>query len=154
MATGRQAILLWYIFGVAVLIIILFSYTGINKLLEYEKFVFQMRLAPLPILWPLAPIIGWLVPVAELVTVVGLYLNRTRILALRASLALMILFEVYIMWVRSTGLDLPCTCGGIISSMDWTTHFIFNAIVIVLIVLALILQKTGINTKKALYSIH
>ena len=151
---SKHAATEWFIFGVVVFMMLLFSYTAVNKLLEYKSFVFQMQLAPVPMMKWLAPILGWLVPLTELVLTLGLYLTRTRVIALVGSLILMIAFEGYIIWMKLTGLDLPCTCGGIISAMGWTTHLIFNATIIVLIAVALTLWKTVVNNKKALYTIH
>lgn len=130
----------WFVFGVCTLVILLFLYTGVNKLLEMKKFIFQMRLVPLPLLQKVAPLIGWAIPILEILIVLLLSWERTRKTGLYSSLLLMLSFEVYISWMKYSDLDLPCTCGGIISQMSWTTHFIFNAAVIVLITTALILH--------------
>ncbi|MFC0318669.1 MULTISPECIES: MauE/DoxX family redox-associated membrane protein [Olivibacter] len=126
--------------GTAGFVILLFAYTGISKLLDYEKFVFQMRLAPVPLIKTVAPIIGRVLPWVELALAAMLYFENTRYFGYRASLVLMILFEIYISWMKivsiKTGIHLPCTCGGIISSMGWLTHLIFNASVIVLLLLS------------------
>lgn len=151
-SANKQAIALWFIFGVSAFMLLLFIYTATNKLLEYKSFVFQLQLAPLPMMLTLAPILGWLVPTVELALVAGLYIARTRILSLAASLMLMVTFEGYIWWIKSTGLDLPCTCGGIISAMGWTTHFIFNAVIISFLTTALIIWK--MQQRKRTAAIH
>ena len=110
------------------LVILLFSYTALSKLLDLEKFVFQMRLAPFPLMYPMAPVLGWLVPAVELMIVTGLLVKRFRIRALYAAVLLLLLFEVYIMTMLASGLHLPCTCGGIISKMSWKQHLAFNAL--------------------------
>ncbi|MGY0035166.1 hypothetical protein [Pedobacter sp. NJ-S-72] len=43
----------------AVLLILLFGYTAISKILEYNKFVFQMKLAQMPIIASLAPLLAF-----------------------------------------------------------------------------------------------
>lgn len=127
--------------GTVVFVIILFSYTAVSKLLDYEKFVFQMRLAPVPFMKTMAPVIGRVLPWIELALVVMLYKEKTRLLAYKASFVLMVLFEIYITWMKvvsvRTGITLPCTCGGILSRMGWEQHLFFNASVIVLLLLSI-----------------
>ncbi|QNL49789.1 hypothetical protein H8S90_24295 [Olivibacter sp. SDN3] len=135
------------IFSVAVvmLTILLFSYTAVSKLLDHERFVFQMRLAPVPLMKTVAPFVGWILPFIELAVAFILYKEKTRYLGFIASLILMILFEIYISWMKivsiTTGVDLPCTCGGIISQMGWGQHLIFNAVYIILLALAIYWHK-------------
>jgi len=123
------------------LVILLFMYTAISKLLDYNKFVFQMRLTPIPSIWYIAPVLGIVLPILELVLIALIFFDRTRLIGFWASLILMFLFEGYIFWMKlveyRTGVKLPCTCGGIISKMSWTTHFIFNALFIVLMIIAI-----------------
>src|SRR5699024_6776445 len=115
-------------------------YTGVSKLLEYSKFVFQMQRVPLPLVQNLAPSLGWVVPIIEIALVAMLYFEKSRFWGLIGSLTLMVSFETYILWMKSLevqlGIRLPCTCGGIISSMCWTEHLIFNAIFIILLALS------------------
>uniref|UniRef100_F4C139 Methylamine utilisation protein MauE domain-containing protein n=1 Tax=Sphingobacterium sp. (strain 21) TaxID=743722 RepID=F4C139_SPHS2 len=131
------------IFSITVvfLTILLFSYTAISKLFGHEKFVFQMRLAPVPLIKSVAPIVGWVLPFVELILAFMLYKEKTRHNGFIASLVLMILFEIYITWMKvvsiTTGVDLPCTCGGVISHMGWGQHLIFNAVFIVFLTLAI-----------------
>jgi hypothetical protein len=107
--------------------VLLFSYTASSKLIDYEKFVFQMRLAPLPVMKNVAPVLGWVMPVAEAMIVFGLLYKPLRLNALKASVVLIVLFELYITTMLFSGRQLPCTCGGILSSMSWKEHLIFNA---------------------------
>lgn len=123
-------------FSVAVLVMLLFTYTAISKALDYDKFVFQMRLVPAPLMHQLAPVIGWSLPVVEFIISVFLIIERFRKYALYAALLLMVAFEVYIILMLSSGLDLPCTCGGLISQMSWPVHLLFNGVIILLLALA------------------
>ena len=123
------------------LTILLFMYTAVSKLLEYDKFVFQMRLAPLPLMQSWASVIGRIVPIVELALVVLLFVDRMRYWGLICSLMLMVLFEIYIIWMKimeiQTSLRLPCTCGGIVSKKGWATHLLFNAVFIFLLGLSI-----------------
>ena len=134
---GKEA----FITITVMLTILLFMYTAVSKLLQQSVFVFQMRRAPLPLMQTLAPIIGWAVPIIELMLVALLFINRTRLLGMVCSLILMVSFEVYITGMKimemQTGVRLPCTCGGIISNMGWTAHLLFNAVFIILLGLSI-----------------
>lgn len=123
-----------YIFSdiAALLFIILFAYTATSKFLDHELFVFQLRLAPLPFMIPLAPLLGWLMPGIEAIIVILLSIKKYRLKGLYASVILMFLFEIYILAMLSTGSHLPCTCGGIISTMTWKQHLPFNAFFILI----------------------
>ena len=134
-----------------ILVIILFMYTGVSKLIEYNKFVFQMQRVPLPLIQNLAPTLGLAVPIIEIALVTMLYFDKSRFMGLIGSLTLMVSFETYIIWMKSLelqfGVRLPCTCGGIISNMGWTEHLIFNAIFIILLALSTYFEWT-IRTQK------
>lgn len=120
---------------IPVLLIVLFTYTATSKFLDYEKFVFQMRLAPVPFIIPLAPILGWIVPIVEMaiaiVLALGYFSPKLKVTGLYASVILLSAFEVYIATMLLSGSHLPCTCGGIISQMGWKQHLFFNAFFII-----------------------
>src|SRR5690606_16713410 len=59
--------------------LLLFMYTAVSKLLNYDLFVFQMQLVPSDWLSTWAPFLGRAVPIIELVLVLLLYLNKTRL---------------------------------------------------------------------------
>jgi len=114
-----------------VLLCLLFVYTSASKFLDYDKFVFQMRLAPVPFMKILAPFLGWSLPIVEFILAtalaVGMFIPDIKIKALKASMFLLIAFEIYIAIMLLSGSHLPCTCGGIISTMGWKQHLLFNA---------------------------
>ncbi|MES2060462.1 MAG: MauE/DoxX family redox-associated membrane protein [Bacteroidota bacterium] len=113
------------------LLCLLFVYTSASKFLDNDKFVFQMRLAPVPLMKIAAPVLGWLVPAVEftlsIVLAVGMFVPSIKIKALKASAFLLVAFEIYIIIMLLSGSHLPCTCGGIISTMGWKQHLFFNA---------------------------
>jgi hypothetical protein len=108
-------------------LLVLFAYTGTCKIIDNELFVFQMRLAPFPYMVQLAPFFGWLVPAVELMIAFGLLVTRYRLKSLYAAVVLLVIFEFYITTMMLSGSHLPCTCGGIISTMSWKAHLFFNA---------------------------
>ncbi|MDO3627561.1 MauE/DoxX family redox-associated membrane protein [Mucilaginibacter sp. BT774] len=131
------------------LLIILFAYTATSKFLDYYRFVFQMRLAPFPLIKMFAPAIGWIMPLLEWMLVIalgiGIIYPRRLLRPLWMSLFLFLLFEVYISVMLLSGLRLPCTCGGVISEMSWSGHLIFNAVFLLLNGIALWLHKKDIQ---------
>ncbi|WP_184547310.1 MauE/DoxX family redox-associated membrane protein [Mucilaginibacter sp. FT3.2] len=120
---------------VTILLILLFTYTATSKFLDYEKFVFQMRLAPVPFMKMSAPILGYIVPAVEILIAialgVGFFHSTVSIKALYASVILLSIFEVYITIMLLSDSHLPCTCGGIVSQMGWKQHLFFNAFFII-----------------------
>jgi len=122
----------------AALLILLFGYTAISKILEYNKFVFQLKLAQIPMIATLAPLLGILLPVLELFIAWMLYKDSLRIKGFYASFLLLFTFEIYITIMLLSGEKLPCTCGGIISQMGWKTHLFFNAVFMIISILPII----------------
>jgi len=122
---------------VAALLILLFSYTAFSKLLEHDKFVFQMRLSHFPLLHYTAGFLAWFLPVLEFAITVLLILPATRLFGLYSSVALLSVFTVYIVVMLLSGRSLPCTCGGIISRLSWKGHLLFNSFFILASVVAI-----------------
>ena len=124
---------------ILVLNIILFLYTGISKIMEYDEFYEQ--LADSPILGFAATPIALLLPWMEFAIVLLLIVPRWRLKGFYASLTLMILFTAYIIGLFSIDKELPCSCGGIIALLSWKQHLVFNGVFILLNALAIRLQK-------------
>jgi len=117
-------------FVAALPLILLFGYTAFSKLMEYDKFIFQMRLAPVPFMRWAAPILAWLVPLMELgivaMLVGGLFKERWRLAGFFSSFCLLLSFQIYISMMMLSGSKLPCTCGGLVSSLSWGYHLLLN----------------------------
>src|SRR5260221_2287746 len=131
---------------VSVLLLLLFIYTATSKFLDYDKFVFQMKLAPVPFMKWTAPILGWLIPVIETLLVLGIttgfFIPKVMINALHASVMMLSMFEVYVACMLLSGSKLPCTCGGLIAQMGCGQHLLFNAFFILTGILSIrLLQK-------------
>jgi uncharacterized membrane protein YphA (DoxX/SURF4 family) len=74
-----------------------------------------------------ADVLTWLVPGLELAAAAGLCFRRTRPAALMLSFILMFAFTAYVgMILWGSPARVPCSCGGILSSMSWEAHFLFN----------------------------
>jgi putative oxidoreductase len=121
---------------IAAVLILLFAYAAVSKLLDYDNFQGQLYNQAIP--RALAGPLTWLLPAAELLTCVLLSSRRGQHLGLQFSLALLSVFTVY------TGLVLlgfwdrvPCSCGGILSHMSWGFHLGFNIFFLAITVWAL-----------------
>lgn len=119
------------------LLILLFSYTAISKFLDQYRFVFQMKLSPFGLVQRFAPFWGWTIPLLEVAIVAGLLIESMQKIALVISLVLLISFEIYIVGMLLTGLQLPCACGGVIAFMSWKVHVLFNAFFILVNIVAI-----------------
>ncbi|RKR84413.1 hypothetical protein BDD43_4648 [Mucilaginibacter gracilis] len=107
-------------------LILLFTYTSVSKIIDHRTFQFQLGRAPY--IGGLSGIMSFVLPVAELVIAVLLLFEKTRLAGLWASFIAMTLFTVYIALMLASGHRLPCTCGGVISSLSWFGHLLFNLV--------------------------
>lgn len=122
-------------FFISLLLIFLFAYTGSSKLLDSKGFA--AVLSKIPLIGRGAGIVAILLPLAELLIVLLLLFEKTRLTGLYASLALLLLFTVYLVYMVLAVPHLPCSCGGVISSMSWKQHVVFNVVFIVLTVIGI-----------------
>jgi hypothetical protein len=122
-------------FFISLLLIFLFAYTGSSKLLDSKGFA--AVLSTIPLIGRGAGIVAILLPLAELLIVLLLLFEKTRLTGLYASLALLLLFTVYLVYMVLAVPHLPCSCGGVISSMSWKQHVVFNVVFIVLTVIGI-----------------
>jgi uncharacterized membrane protein YphA (DoxX/SURF4 family) len=124
---------------ISLLFIVLFVYTAMSKLLDFETF--QIQLAQSPLLSAYAGIIAWLVPGVEIIIALLLVFERFRILALYAAFTLMVMFTAYIYIILNFSDFVPCSCGGVLEDLSWTQHFIFNAVFILLAATAIFFSE-------------
>ncbi|QHS63027.1 MauE/DoxX family redox-associated membrane protein [Chitinophaga agri] len=117
----------------AILLVALFTYAAISKLLQYDTF--QHQLGQSPFVTAYANVIVWLLPLSELAIAALLVIPGTRLTGLYLSFAMMLAFTIYIYAILHYSYFVPCSCGGLLSQMNWDQHFIFN-IVFTLISLA------------------
>jgi hypothetical protein len=119
--------------------VIVFFYTGVDKILAYN--IFKEQLHNSPILSAVAKPIALFLPCIELVIVRFLAITRWRLIGLFASLCIMSIFTVYIIALFLISPELPCSCGGMINSISWGQHTAFNCVFILLTFWAIQLSK-------------
>jgi hypothetical protein len=132
------------------LLILLWIYAALSKLLSFDEFKGQMYNQTFP--RGMSVLLIRFLPPVELTAAVLLILSRTRMAGLVLSLVLMGSFTGYIslvllnFWAR-----VPCSCGGILQHMGWGTHLWFNLFFIALIIIAIqfeIKERSLVTTRQ------
>jgi len=124
---------------ILVLFAVLFVYAAVSKLITYDEFKAQIGKSPLIMnhgWW-----ISWLIPGVEISIGIMLFIPRFQVLALYGSFTLMFVFTIYIGFMLAFTPNLPCSCGGILSSMGWKEHLVFNLIFTLLAIVGIILSS-------------
>lgn len=122
-------------------LVLLFLYAGLSKLAHYDTFVFQVSESPLKLLAKSSLWTAWLIPVTEIILAALLPFSRTRLFALYSSAILMLLFTLYVGFLLTSGLPLPCACGGIISGLQWKGHLLFNIFFLAISIAGIALER-------------
>ncbi|QEM09112.1 MauE/DoxX family redox-associated membrane protein [Mucilaginibacter rubeus] len=121
---------------VTALLILLFLYTGLSKLLDFQNFEVAMRFQHLPgwITFPLT----YTLPLAEIVVAALMIPDQSRLTGIYIFLGMMTAFSLYAgaalihLFPRA-----PCACGGALRSLNWEQHFVLNLLFTVLAVAAI-----------------
>lgn len=122
------------------LLITLWTYAAASKLADYETSRGAMLNQALPA-W-LEEILVWGIPMIELFTAGLLTFSKTSFYGTIMSVCLLIVFTGYIALVKLNYFDyVPCSCGGVISSLSWEQHFVFNLFFVVLAATGLVLES-------------
>lgn len=125
---------------IAALLVLLFLYASISKLLGFSLFVDEMNNQPFPN-W-MTPYLVVLIPGSEILIALALLFDRSRMLGFYASLILLFLFTLYSALVMFNVFDyVPCSCGGMIKKLNWREHTLFTASFLILSITAIALYK-------------
>jgi len=107
--------------------------------LGWKNFRYQLELYP----WirHFAVWVAWGVPLTEL-AIAGLLLSsRRRLAGFYASFGLLIIFTAYLSLMLGTTTHLPCSCGGVIATLTWGQHIVFNSCFIIAAGLAILAER-------------
>lgn len=115
---------------VSALFILLFVYTGINKLISVNSL--QIVLREYPLIGSLNTVIAWGLPFVELFIALLLFIPKTKRAGLYGSLLLMTAFTLYLIYMLAFTPNKPCTCGGMLQKLTWPPHLVFNLLFIIL----------------------
>lgn len=124
---------------VSSLLVLLFTYTALNKLIDHE--IFQAQLTRFPLLNNYSAFFSWFIPSSELLVVLLLIIPKFKLYGLYAALFLLIAFTVFLILMISFSKNLPCSCGGVITKLSWKQHIFFNLLFIMLSVIGIKLQR-------------
>ena len=131
------------------LLILVWVYAAISKLTAFDKFNRTLKSSPLIAHFSTLTAIG--IPILELVAAAFLFMPRFRLWGFATSFMLMLLFTGYLGYMITFVPHLPCSCGGILESMTWKQHFVFNIVLTILSAMGLLYQKSknliAINTR-------
>ncbi|HEY9260784.1 MauE/DoxX family redox-associated membrane protein [Chitinophaga sp.] len=123
------------------LLILLFAYTGVSKLLDYTLFKNMLRLPPWSFPATIAGYIAALLPAGLLSIAIMLLIPSLRLKGLWLSLFTLLAFTVAIAILFLSGASLPCSCNGVFAGMSWEWHALFNAAFILLTIITIGLYK-------------
>lgn len=126
--------------GIAsLLLILLFLYTAGSKLADFSEFKFGLTESPF--IAPFAGVLAFAIPFIEIAISIALIVPRWRLVGLYASFVLMLLFTIYIAVMLLSGLDIPCSCGGVVEEMSWEMHIVFNLFFVLASALAIYYER-------------
>ena len=110
---------------ISILLITLWIYTAINKLMELD--IFKSQLSRQAVIGPFAVVMVWLLPAIELTAAVILFFQSTRKAGMLLSFSLMAIFTAYVaLAVVGYWENIPCSCGGVLNELGWKDHLWFN----------------------------
>ncbi|MEO6733993.1 MAG: MauE/DoxX family redox-associated membrane protein [Ferruginibacter sp.] len=132
--------------SISTTVLVILLYTALSKLLDYHSF--KTALSGLPILKSFSGLIAWLLPVTEILVSLLLFFPATRKIGLQLAFGLLTCFTIYLAGMIWLTPGLPCNCGGMLTSLTWRQHILFNLVFILLSLLGIILYKKHKETMK------
>ena len=132
---------------VPALLVLLFMYTGFNKLFTLDDFTRSMYNQPIPH-W-LAYTLARCIPVIEILAAVCLLFNATQKLGLYTSFILLAIFTTYIgLILLHVFRKIPCSCAGIFRKISWQQHLWINLLLLALTIAATIRKPLHSSLKQ------
>lgn len=124
----------------SILLILLWGYTGLDKILRWEESrkAFHNQTFPAE----LAEILAYAVPTIELLIALLLLFSVSRWWGYLSSILLLTVFTTYVglIWVGAFP-RVPCNCAGILESLGWEAHFWLNSVMIGISIIGLYFTK-------------
>ncbi|SFU01874.1 Methylamine utilisation protein MauE [Algoriphagus locisalis] len=113
--------------GPAWLLAALFTYTAVSKVYDWRETKFALYNQWFPEWLTEALLYG--LPIVEVLVAISLLIPALRKFGFMASSLLMLSFTGYVSWVwfGFTGRT-PCSCGGVLGSLGWGEHLVFNLV--------------------------
>lgn len=131
-----------FVIIISILLIIMWAYAAISKLLDLDEFKQAMATQVFP-KW-MGKILIWILPVIELGIVGLLLFRKTQVFGMYASFGLMLLFTLYVGGaVYNIYARTPCACGGLFAKLGWKKHFRVNIFFTLISIIGIILLESG-----------
>lgn len=125
------------------LLVMLFLYTGLTKIFEFQNFRLQLNKSPF--LTEMSSVLTYALPITEVIVSIMLLFSSVRLLGLYTSLFLLTIFTTYLFAMVKFSYYVPCSCGGVISSLSWNQHILFNMAFMLLTVIAICVDAHSRN---------
>ncbi len=132
---------------VCIAFIILFVYATASKWLTADKFLIELQQSP--VASPYAQLIFWILPALEIIAAALLAWPSSKAKGLYLSFGLMSAFTAYIIAITRFSEFVPCSCGGVLSSMGWNAHLVFNLIFLALAGVAILVMPRPKDPSRA-----
>lgn len=133
---------------ISLLFVLIFTYTAMSKLLDFEQF--RVQIGQSPLLSAFAGYVAIGIPAIEIIISLMLSISKLRLIGLYASFSLMIMFTAYIIIILNFSDFIPCSCGGVLEELEWTEHLIFNVGFILLALIGIFLLTKPDNGEGSL----
>ena len=127
------------------LLILLFMYTALSKLLDFTAF--KNVLSQSPFIGNKASVVALALPITEIMVALLLFIPNTRLWGFYGSAALMLIFTLYLGYMILFSPKLPCSCGGVLKQMSWNQHLIFNIFFLLLALTGIWLERKRTRLK-------
>lgn len=102
------------------ILVLLFTYIGINQLIFREDFELNLLNSPLlPIPETGIFLLSWFIPILELLAVFLLLWSRTYLLGLYLGIFLFIMYTSYSLGILYFASYIPCSCEGMLKFLSW-----------------------------------
>lgn len=122
---------------ISALIILLWVYAAVSKLIDYSTF--KVQLGKSPLLTQFAGFVAIAIPIIELLISGALIVPKYRMVGLYGSLFMLVMFTAYLIVILNFSYYIPCSCGGILSGLSWNTHIVFNLAFAALAVIGIVI---------------
>lgn len=126
---------------IAFLLILLFLYAAGTKLVDIEKF--RIVISKSPLLYSISDLVSIIIPVTEILLSFLIAIPRSRFFGLLGAFTLMVIFTAYIVVILQFSEEIPCACGGVLQSLGWNEHLIFNIVFTLISLTGMLLELDG-----------
>jgi hypothetical protein len=129
---------------ISAILVLLFVYAGITKLIDHHAFLFQLSISPNTRTY--GSRLSWALPAVELALVGLLLIKRSRLVGLYGAV---VLFGIYLYAILNFKYFVPWISGGILTRISYKPHLILD-----LIFFVLALAGAAIATRLAVHRMH